>query len=182
MNTGNSPPYVNFRISSHERSSGGIALVMACFLSESLSGGPPPTRELGPRCRGRKSFSGPGPDGTVLAQERGTPQGSAISPDAGEPVHALCVRRLARPESSGRAVRALCRRPCATNAEGGCDVEARGLRMRCGVGDGGGPSGIALQGEVSNHRDLLRSSAVVVGVAEKAPVMAPGGLREGERK
>jgi hypothetical protein len=54
--------------------------------------------------------------------------------------------------------------------------------MRCCVGDGGGPSGIALQGEVSNHREPLRSRAVVVSVAEKAPVMASGVLREGERK
>jgi hypothetical protein len=54
--------------------------------------------------------------------------------------------------------------------------------MRCCVGDGGRPSGIALQGEVSNHRELLRSSAVVVSVAEKASEMASGGLREGERE
>ena len=44
--------------------------------------------------------------------------------------------------------------------------------MRCRAGDGDSrPSGIALQGEVSNHRELLRSRAVVVSVAEKAPVM-----------
>jgi hypothetical protein len=53
--------------------------------------------------------------------------------------------------------------------------------MRCRVGDGGWPSGIALQGEVSNHRELLRLRAVVVSVAEKAPVMASGVLREGEQ-
>ena len=41
--------------------------------------------------------------------------------------------------------------------------------MRCRAGDGGWPSGIALQGEVSNHRELLRLRAVVVSVAEKAP-------------
>lgn len=40
--------------------------------------------------------------------------------------------------------------------------------MRCCAGDGGGPSGIALQGEVPNHRKLLRLRAVVVSVAEKA--------------
>ena len=33
------------------------------------------------------------------------------------------------------------------------------------------PSGTALQGEVSNHRKLLRLRAVVVSVAEKAHVM-----------
>jgi hypothetical protein len=43
--------------------------------------------------------------------------------------------------------------------------------MRCCAGDGGRPSGTALQGEVSNHRKLLRSRAVVVSVAEKAHEM-----------
>jgi len=33
------------------------------------------------------------------------------------------------------------------------------------------PSGTALQGEVSNHRKLLRLRAVVVSVAEKAHEM-----------
>lgn len=40
--------------------------------------------------------------------------------------------------------------------------------MRCCVRDGGRPSGIALQGEVSNHRKLRRSRAGVVSVAGKA--------------
>src|SRR4029453_5957761 len=48
------------------------------------------------------------------------------------------------------------RRLCATNADGGCDVEDREFWMRCCVGDGGRPSGTALQGEVPNHRKLLR--------------------------
>jgi hypothetical protein len=43
--------------------------------------------------------------------------------------------------------------------------------MRCCAGDGGGPSGIALQGEVPNHRMLLRLRAVVVSDAEKAHEM-----------
>ena len=38
-----------------------------------------------------------------------------------------------------------------------------------------GPSGTALQGEVSNHRKLLRLRAVVVSVAEKAHVMRQVG-------
>ena len=46
-----------------------------------------------------------------------------------------------------------------------------GRKLRCRAGDGGGPSGTALQGEVSNHRKLLRSRAVVVSVAEKAHEM-----------
>ncbi len=46
--------------------------------------------------------------------------------------------------------------------------------MRCCIGDGGaGPLGwwssvVALQGEVANHRKLLRSRVVVVSVADKA--------------
>ena len=47
--------------------------------------------------------------------------------------------------------------------------------MRCCAGDGGRSSGIALQGEVSNHRKLLRLRAVVVSVAEKAHVMRQVG-------
>ena len=47
--------------------------------------------------------------------------------------------------------------------------------MRCCVGDGGRPSGTALQGEVSNHRKLLRLRAAVVSVAEKAHGMRQVG-------
>jgi hypothetical protein len=43
--------------------------------------------------------------------------------------------------------------------------------MWCCTGDGGGPSGIALQGEIPNHRKLLRLRVVVVSVAEKAHKM-----------
>ena len=44
------------------------------------------------------------------------------------------------------------------------------------------PSGIALQGEVPNHRKLLRLRVVVVSVAEKAPLMVSSVDREGERE
>ena len=40
--------------------------------------------------------------------------------------------------------------------------------MRCRIGDGGRPSGAALQGEAPNHRRLLWSRAMVGSVAEKA--------------
>src|SRR5688572_15618956 len=76
-----------------------------------------------------------------------------------------------------RDARPLCRRGCATNADGGCDVKDRGVPMRCCAGDGGWPSGTALQEEVPNHRKLLRSTAVVVSVAEKAHVSEPLGKR-----
>jgi hypothetical protein len=61
--------------------------------------------------------------------------------------------------------------------------------MRCCIGDGGaGPLGwwssaIALQGEVANHRKLLRSRAVVVSVCgQGAPLSASGEGQEGERE
>lgn len=41
-------------------------------------------------------------------------------------------------------------------------------RMRCCARDGGWPSAVALQGEAANHRELRRSRAGVVSVAEKA--------------
>ena len=52
--------------------------------------------------------------------------------------------------------------------KGGDDVEDRCQSIRCCARDGGWPPGIALQGEVSNHRKLRRSRAGVVSVADKA--------------
>ncbi len=57
---------------------------------------------------------------------------------------------------------------CATNAEGGVGVEDRTLVDACCIRDVGGPYGAALQGEAPNHRELRRSRAGVVSVAEKA--------------
>ncbi len=48
------------------------------------------------------------PGGTLRQRDRGTPQGGV--PRAGQPVHALRVRHLARPGVPGCPVRALCRR------------------------------------------------------------------------
>jgi hypothetical protein len=39
----------------------------------------------------------------------------------------------------------------------------------CCTEDGGGPSGVARQGEASNHLKLLWSRAMVVSVEEKVP-------------
>jgi RNA-directed DNA polymerase len=50
------------------------------------------------------------PNGALQQRDRGTPQGSAISPLAGEPVPALRVRRLDRPGAPDRPVRAVRRR------------------------------------------------------------------------
>jgi hypothetical protein len=44
------------------------------------------------------------------------------------------------------------------------------------------PSAVAVQVEAANHRELLRSRAVVVSVAEKSRLSAAGVEHEGERK
>ena len=41
-------------------------------------------------------------------------------------------------------------------------------RKRCCTRDGGWPSAVALQGEIANHREVRRSRAGVLSVAEKA--------------
>ncbi|MEV3961704.1 reverse transcriptase domain-containing protein [Nocardia sp. NPDC050193] len=46
-------------------------------------------------------------DGTLLERTRGTPQGSSVSPRAGQSVPALRVRRLAGPGIPGGRVRTL---------------------------------------------------------------------------
>jgi len=49
------------------------------------------------------------PDGTLVSRERGTPQGSVISPGVGEPLSSLCVRPLDAPGAPRHPVRAICR-------------------------------------------------------------------------
>ena len=71
-------------------------------------------------------------------------------------------------------------RSCAMNAKAGLML---GRRWRCCASDGGRSSGIALQGEVPNHRRLRRLS---VGRGERygkgAAMIASGVGQEGERK
>ena len=46
-----------------------------------------------------------------------------------------------------------------------------------------GPSGSAIRSLIPSHRELLRSKAVVVSVAEKVGTMIPAGkVERGERK
>ena len=56
------------------------------------------------------------------------------------------------------------------------------MQCRNSEGDGGRPSGAALQGEASNSPELLRSRAVVVSVREKAPQEASCMEQRDERK
>ena len=67
---------------------------------------------------------------------------------------------------------------CATRHE----EDRRSFQCRNFGRDGGGPSGAALQGEASNHPELLRSRAVVVSVREKASKEASGMEQRDERK
>ena len=50
--------------------------------------------------------------------------------------------------------------------------------MRCCVGDGGWPSGVALQGEASNRLMLRWLTTVVVSDEEKAHAMRQVGTRK----
>jgi hypothetical protein len=57
---------------------------------------------------------------------------------------------------------------CAPRTQRGSRCRRSSQPMWCCAGDRGGPSGIALQGEVSNHRKVRRLRAGVLSVAEKA--------------
>ena len=76
------------------------------------------------------------------------------------------------------AVVACCDAVCATRHE----EDRRSFQCRNFGRDGGRPSEAALQGEASNHPELLRSRAVVVSVREKAPKEASGMEQRDERK
>jgi hypothetical protein len=111
------------------------------------------------------------PDGTLQEGDRGTPQGSPVSPVlANLFMHYAFDAWLAREfpavqferYADGGAPRTLTEVAMWKIAMSGCGVV---LVMEVW------PSGTALQGEVSNHRKLLRSRAVVVSVAEKAHEM-----------
>jgi len=72
---------------------------------------------------------------------------------------------------------------CATNAKDESDVEGRS-RTGCDAVPEmeNRPSGVALQGEAPNHRQLRRSTAGVVSVTERRTSSASGVGQEGERK
>ena len=106
--------------------------------------------------------------------DTGTPQGGILSPllanialsvldehlhGPWKPGGPMSTRCGARPSPQGTAELAagpLRRRLCATNADWRLRCRRSRRWLRCRAGDGGRPSGIALQGEVPNHRKLLR--------------------------
>jgi hypothetical protein len=55
--------------------------------------------------------------------------------------------------------------------------------VRCFIEDGGGPSGVGVQAQASNHHELLGSRALVVSVVGKRHgVTMSGEIRGVERK
>jgi group II intron reverse transcriptase/maturase len=106
-------------------------------------------------------------DGTVRPRDRGSPQGSAISPVlANLFLHYALDSWLFREFPAVPFERYCDDGVPRTLKEDRCRRRYR--RMRSCMRDGGWPSAVALQGEVANHREVRRSRAGVLSVAEKA--------------
>jgi Reverse transcriptase (RNA-dependent DNA polymerase) len=107
------------------------------------------------------------PDGTIVVRERGTPQGSPISPLLANVFMTYAFDLWMTREHSGIAFERYADDSVPrTLKEDRCRRRYR--RMRCCMRDGGWPSAVALQGEIANHREVRRSRAGVLSVAEKA--------------
>jgi retron-type reverse transcriptase len=104
------------------------------------------------------------PDGVVIDTEEGVPQGGPLSPLLSNIVLDELDRELSR--RGHRFVRYADDGVPRTLKEDRCRRRYR--RMRCCMRDGGWPSAVALQGEIANHREVRRSRAGVLSVAEKA--------------
>lgn len=50
--------------------------------------------------------------------------------------------------------------------------------LRCCAGDGGRPSVVAVQVEITNHRKVLRSRAVVLSVTGKGVPLSASGVTQ----
>jgi RNA-directed DNA polymerase len=106
-------------------------------------------------------------DGTLAARNRGTPQGSAISPLlANIFLHYALDAWMSREFPDVPFERYADDGVPRTLKEDRC--RRRYQRKRCCTRDGGWPSAVALQGEIANHRGVRRSRAGVLSVAEKA--------------
>jgi len=99
-------------------------------------------------------------DGSLIARERGTPQGGVISP-----LLANLFLHYAFDLWMGRNHPDI---PFERYADDGVPRTHRRKEVRNCVRDGGRSSEVGRQGQASNHRKLRRSKAGVVSVAEKA--------------
>ena len=104
-------------------------------------------------------------DGIVTVSDRGTGQGSVISPLLANIylhyVFDLWAERWRRREAAGDMI-------IVRYADDGVPRTYRRKEVRCCARDGGRSSGAGRQGQAPNHRKLRWSRAVVVSVAEKA--------------
>ena len=106
-------------------------------------------------------------DGVLEQRSKGTPQGSAVSP--------ILANLFMHYAFDLWMVREFPGCPFERYADDGVPrtlkedrCRRRYRRMRCCTRDGGWPSAVALQGEAANHREVRRSRAGVLSVAEKA--------------
>jgi group II intron reverse transcriptase/maturase len=104
-------------------------------------------------------------DGAVMRGVTGTPQGGVISP-------CLCnvyLHRLDRQWTKrGHGVLLRYADDCVPRTLKEDRCRRSDQRKRCCTRDGGWPSAVALQGEAANHREVRRSRAGVLSVAETA--------------
>ena len=111
-------------------------------------------------------------DGKWTASEVGAPQGASASPLlANIYLHYVLdrwVRQWRRQHAHGEVIIVRFADDCAPRTQRGSRCRRSSQPMWCCARDRGGPSGIALQGEVSNHRKVRRLRAGVLSVAEKA--------------
>jgi group II intron reverse transcriptase/maturase len=99
-------------------------------------------------------------DGSLIARERGTPQGGVISP--------LLANLFLHYTFDLWMCRKYPEIPFERYADDGVPRTHRRKKVRNCVRDGGRSSGAGRQGQAPNHRKLRRSKAEVVSVAEKA--------------
>jgi RNA-directed DNA polymerase len=107
------------------------------------------------------------PDGTLEERDKGTPQGSAVSP--------VLANLFMHVAFDAWMVRNFPGCPFERYADDGVPRTLKEDRCRrsdqpkrCCMRDGGWPSAVALQGEAANHREVRRSRAGVLSVAETA--------------
>jgi RNA-directed DNA polymerase len=103
-------------------------------------------------------------DGVFESAVVGTPQGGVASPLLSNIYLTVFDDRMAE---AGLALTRYAD-DCVPRTQKEDRCRRRYRRMRCCTRDGGWPSAVALQGEAANHREVRRSRAGVLSVAEKA--------------